>query len=116
MSKNINVKFQEHLKLYVLFQDNIIFENELLGRQIDYFYDSDQVFASGSIRYFLLEKDRRAIDLLLKENDIIATIESLGIQDFRLERKVQNLYLKVALIVAVLMIIIFFIYDKAVKP
>ena len=29
MSNTINVKFQEQFKLYVLFQDNIIFEGEL---------------------------------------------------------------------------------------
>ena len=88
----------------------------MLCRQIDYFYDSDQVFGSGSMRYFLLEKDRGLIDLLLNENDIVGSIESLGVQDFRLEKKVQYLYLKVALIVSVLMIIIFFIYDKIIEP
>ena len=116
MSNNINVKFQEHFKLYVLFKDNIIFENELLVRKIDYYYDCNQVFSAVNIRYFLLEKDKESIDLLLKENDIVGNIESLGILDFRQEKKVQYLYLKVALIVLVLMMIVFFIYDKIVEP
>ncbi|MBP4141692.1 hypothetical protein J3S90_07735 [Flavobacterium sp. P4023] len=53
MSNTINVKFQEHFKLYVLFQDNIIFEGELQRREIDYYYDPEQLFISESIRYFL---------------------------------------------------------------
>ena len=112
MSNTINVKFQEQFKLYVLFQDNIIFEGELQRREIDYYYDPEQLFISESIRYFLLEKDNNEIDLILKQQGIIGSIESLGIQDFRLERKVQYLYFKIAIVFLIIISMVSFILDK----
>lgn len=106
MSNSVKVKFQNHFKLYILFKDKILFENELIKRDIEYYEDFENQPGGDNVRYFLLDKNREIIDLILKENEIIGSIETLPIMDFRQERKIQYLYLKFAFLVAVIMVLI----------
>ncbi len=69
MANSIEVKFQEHFKLNVLFKDYILFENLLLENNIDYYYNiNENSDISDGIRFFLLDKDRIIIDQLLIDN------------------------------------------------
>ena len=42
MANSIDVKFQEHFKLNVLFKDYILFENLLLENNIDFYHNSNE--------------------------------------------------------------------------
>lgn len=106
MSNLIQVKYQDHFKLYILFKDNILFESQLLENHIDYFLDTNQVGSQENLRYFLLDKDKEIIESILLKNKIIASIESLSIVDFEQEKKVQYLYLKVALVISIILVLV----------
>jgi hypothetical protein len=106
MGNSIQVKLQNHFKLYILFQDKIIFEHKLLENNIEYYEDFEKQPFSDTVRFFLLDKDEERIDLILKAEDIIGSIETLGITDFRQEKKYQYLYFKVALVVVILMLLL----------
>ncbi|MEG0851635.1 MAG: hypothetical protein RSH24_17340, partial [Flavobacterium sp.] len=63
MSNSIDIKFQNHFKLYVLLKDKIIFESELNKSNIKYYIDIEtQALSDNGIRYFLLDKDQEGID------------------------------------------------------
>jgi hypothetical protein len=107
MSDSIEVKFKNHFKLYILFQDKIIFKSELINREIDFYEDyENQPVGGDEVRYFLLDSDREKIDLLLKEAKIVGSIETISISDYRQQRKIQYLYLKAAFLVVILMVLI----------
>lgn len=109
MPNNVEVLNQNNFKLYVQFKDNIIFENELINKNIHYYRDEKSI---TNFRYFFLCKDSKSINLILKNNNIIANIESLPIQEFSQEKKVQLIYLKVAIAVIFLLLLINFILKK----
>ena len=112
MANSIDVKFQEHFKLNVLFKDYILFENLLLENNIDYYHNSNENSdISDGTRFFLLDKDRIVIDKLLIDNEIIASTETIMISDYREERKVQKFHFLVYLLVVGLLILIIFIID-----
>lgn len=110
MPNNIYVLNENNFKLYIQFKDNIIFENELINRGIHYYRDGKSI---TDFRYFFLSKDSESIDLILKKNNIIANIESLPIQEFNQAKKVQLIYLKVAIIVIILLFLIDFILKES---
>lgn len=110
MPNNINVLNENNFKLYIQFMDNIIFENELINKDIHYYRDEKSII---DFRYFFLTKDCEIIDLILKSNNIVANIESLPIQEFKQEKKVQLFYLKVAIIVIILLFLIDFILKSS---
>lgn len=114
MANSSTVKFNNHFKLYILFKDNIIFESELIKNNIDYFLDNNQVGSLEQLRYFLLDNDRLKIDEILNKESIVASVESLDIIDYKQVKKVQFIYLKVAVIVALLFVLITLIvsYNK----
>jgi|JI61114DRNA_FD_contig_31_2824709_length_414_multi_2_in_0_out_0_1 hypothetical protein len=112
MANTINVKYQSHFKLYILFKDNILFENELIKKNIDYFLDKNQTGSLENFRYFLLDKNRAEIDVLLKKMQIIGSIESLNIIDFKQAKKVYSLYLYAAIISLIIILIVMCIFDK----
>ena len=99
MPNTIQVKYQNHFKLYIQFKDNIPFENELINKNLNYYRDEKSII---NFRYFILDEDRQTIDLILKNNNIIGNIESLPIQDFEQEKKIQSIYLKVVIIVIII--------------
>ena len=112
MANSIDVKFQEHFKLNVLFKDYILFENLLLENNIDFYHNSNENsdISNGTL-FFLLDKDRVIIDKILIDNEIIASTETILMSDYREETKVQKFYFSVFLIVVGLLILVIFIVD-----
>mgnify|MGYP006143892337 FL=1 len=112
MANSIDVKFQEHFKLNVLFKDYILFENLLLENDIDFYHNSNENsdISNGTL-FFLLDKDRVIIDKILIDNEIIASTETILMSDYREETKVQKFYFSVFLIVVGLLILVIFIVD-----
>lgn len=106
MANKVEVKYQDHFKLYIEFKDNIIFENELLKNSIDYYRDEESITV---FRYYLLDKDNIEIDKILQENNIFASNESLQLNDFKTEKKFQLIYLKIIIIVILILLIVEFL-------
>lgn len=102
--------FENNVKIYVLPKDKIIFESELEKQNIEYYCDIENqpMFESG-IRYFIKNDDRIKIDKIFIENEIIANTETIQISDYRDEKKIQKVYLKVAVVVIgiILLIVLF---------
>lgn len=112
MANSVEVKFQDHFKLNVLFKDYILFENLLLENNIDFYHNSNENsdISDGTL-FFLLDKDRIIIDQLLIDNGIIASTETILMSDYREETKVQKFHFLVYLIVVGLLILVIFIVD-----
>lgn len=104
---NSDILFQEHMKIYILLKDKIIFETELENQNIEYYCDlENQHLLVDGIRYLILDNDRLKIDKILIENKIIANFETIATSDFTDQRKISNIYLKVSGIVAGIMVLI----------
>lgn len=101
------ILFENNVKIYVLPKDKIIFESELEKQNIEYYCDIENqpMFESG-IRYFIKNEDRIKIDKIFIENEIIANTETIQISDYRDEKKIQKVYLKVAVVVIGIMLLI----------
>lgn len=106
MANKVEIKYQDHYKLHIEFKDNIIFENELLKNNINYYRDEESI---AVFRYYFLDKDTIQIDKTLQENNIVASIESLPIQDFKTEKKFQLIYFKIVIVVIIILLIIEFL-------
>ncbi|OXA99777.1 hypothetical protein B0A81_21145 [Flavobacterium plurextorum] len=107
MSNSIDIKFQNHFKLYVLLKDKIIFESELNKSNIKYYIDIEtQALSDNSIRYFLLGKDQEGIDNILLSKNIIASTETINVNDFRDVKNYYKVYFIIALLVITLTILI----------
>ena len=104
---NIDIKFQEHFKLNILFKDKILFENVLIESNIP-FYKND---LTNDSLYFLFDKDKIKINDLLIKNEIIASTETIPTYDYREQKKVQKLYFKILLIVTLITVISIFFMD-----
>jgi hypothetical protein len=106
---NPEILFKEHLKIYVLPKDKIIFESELENQNMEYYSDiENQPMFENGIRYFILDGDRIKLDKIFTENGIIAHTETIPTSDYRDGKKAMKLYLLVGGIVAgitILMII-----------
>ena len=112
MANSIEVKFQEHFKLNVLFKDYILFENLLLENNIDYYCNiNENSDISDGTRFFLLDKDRIIIYQLLMDNEIIASTETILFSDYRQERKIQKFHFLVYSIVILILVLIILIGD-----
>jgi hypothetical protein len=107
MPNDIKVLDHNNYKLIIQFKDNIIFEQELINKNIYYYKDEKSII---NFRYFFLCDDSETIDLILKKNTIAANIESLPINDFNQEKKLQLMYIKVAVVVIIIIILIGFIF------
>jgi hypothetical protein len=107
MYQNVEIKYQEHFKLNILFKDKILFENLLIENNIP-FYKND---LTNDLIYFLLDKDRIGINNLLIQNVIIASTETIPTYDYREQKKVQMLYFKILLIVILITIIAILLMD-----
>ncbi|MCL6462835.1 hypothetical protein SAMN05444372_104225 [Flavobacterium micromati] len=104
---NPEILFKNHLKIYVLPKDKIIFECELENQNIQYYCDiENQPMFENGIRYFILQIDRIKLDKIFRENGIIAHTETIPTSDYRDGKKAMKLYLKVGGIVIGIMIII----------
>ena len=104
------ILFENNLKIYVLPKDKIIFESELEKQKIEYYCDIENqpMFESG-IRYFIKNDDRIKIDKIFIENKIIANTETILTSDYRDEKKIQKVYLKIAGVVIGIMLLIMLI-------
>ena len=112
MANSIEVKFQEHFKLNVLFKDYIFFENLLFENNIDYYYNiNENSDISDGTRFFLLDKDRIIIDQLLMDNEIIASTETILFSDYKEERKVRKFQVLTFIVVIVILVVIILIGD-----
>lgn len=109
-NSNFDIRLKNHYKLYVLLKDKLIFETELQKNGIKYYYDTrEQPFIDSGIRYFLLDKDRKVVDEILISNSIIATIESLPITDYKVNKKMIKFFLIIILItIAIIVFMDFF--------
>ena len=107
---NLEILFENNLKIYVLQKNKIIFENELENHNIEYYCDIENqpMFESG-IRYFIKDVDRIKVDDIFIKNKIIAHTETIRTSDYRDEKKAMKLYLKVSGIVFGIMILIIII-------
>ena len=107
---NPEILFKEHLKIFVLPKDKIIFESELENQNIEYYCDIENqpMFETG-IRYFILDADRIKLDKIFTENGIIAHTETIPTADYRDGKKAMKLYLKASAIVVGIMILIMII-------
>lgn len=101
---DVNVKFENYFKLHIPFSDKILFESELINNNIDFYFEENQPDINISIRYFFKVADANEIDKIIRENQIISSIENQVI-DYKQEQKIQKLYLKVA--IAIVLIILF---------
>lgn len=105
--ENPKILFEEHLKIYVLLKDKIIFESELAKHNIEYFCDLDnQPDIKNGIRYFIRNIDKEKLDTIFKENGIIASTETILVSDYRDTKKIYSIYLKVTLFVVLIMVLI----------
>lgn len=109
------ILFENNLKIYVLLKDKIIFESELEKQNIEYYCDIENqpMFGSG-IRYFIKNTDRIKIDKIFIENQVIANTETILTSDYRDEKKIQKVYLKVTGIIIGIMTLII-IVEKLIK-
>jgi 2-C-methyl-D-erythritol 4-phosphate cytidylyltransferase len=104
---NFDIKLKEHYKLYVLLKDKIIFESELKKKGIKYYTEiNEQPYIERGIRYFLLDSDMEKIDIIIRENGIVANTETNLILDYRDEKKVSKLYIAVTGVIIIIIILI----------
>ena len=105
--KNPAVLLKNHLKIYVLLKDKIIFEMELEKQNIEYYCDIEkQPTLENGIRYFVLDEDRIKIDEIFIKHGIIASTETIGVSDYRDGKKLMSIYFKFLAIAVAIMIII----------
>ncbi len=77
---------------------------------LPYFFDIDsQPYTDTGLRYFILDSDRPQIDHVLKENEIIASTETIPSYDYRDQKKIGKLTLIIAGIIVLLMILLILI-------
>jgi len=107
---DISVKFENHFKLYIPFRNKIMFESELINNNIAYYFDENQQYINISVKYFFKDKDASKIDKIIRENQIISSIEN-QVYDYKQEQKIQKLYLIVA--IATIMIILLAILSNS---
>ena len=112
---NPKILFKNHFKIYVLPKDKIIFESELEKQNVEYYCDiENQPMFEHGIRYFIQDFDRKKLDKIFIENEIIAHTDTIQISDYRDVKKAQKLYFRAVGIVIGIMILIMII-EKLMK-
>lgn len=107
MRNNPEILFKNHLKMYVLLKDKIIFESELEKQSVEYYcYVENQPLLGNHIRYFIKDKDQKEIDNILIKNKIIAETEAIQTSDYRDGKMVIKMQIKIGGIVLIIMILI----------
>ena len=99
MDNTFDIKLRNHFKLIIAFKDKIIFEAELNKNGIPFYVDDSPLIPT---RYFLLDEDRDRIDVVIKENGIIASTNTIPMNDYADSKKVYKIYLYVAIVVIIL--------------
>ena len=112
---NPEILFKNHIKIYVMLKDKIVFESELEKQNIEYYCEiANQPMFENGIRYLIIDEDSIKIDKIFKENEIIAETETIQVSDYRDGKKVIKIQLKVGGIVLGIMILIILI-EKFIK-
>lgn len=100
------IKYQAHFKLWIELKDKIVFESELIKKNIPFHIDEDQVTIGSSIRYFLPDEHSSAIDSIIKRCAIAASTDTISIYDVDNHKKIQRVYWIIAIIVATMSLLI----------
>jgi hypothetical protein len=103
---SIHIKSQDHFKLYILLQNKMSLESELMNQYIDFYYNIDEQSFGNEIRYFILSTDREKVDAILLKNEIIGTLEQNLVKDFKYGRKLIKFEYKAYLIIVIVFIAI----------
>lgn len=107
---NPQIIFEDHFKLYVSLKDIVLFQNELEKQSIEYYCDLEcQPDFEGGIRYFIRNKDRENLDEMIKKHQIIAGTETIPVSDYREDRKIYVVYLKIVLGIVLILLILMLI-------
>ncbi|HYD92157.1 MAG TPA: hypothetical protein VEA37_11805 [Flavobacterium sp.] len=101
-----SIKYQEHFKLWVELKDKIVFESELIKKDIPFHIDENQSTIGSSIRYFLLDEHFSTVDLILRNCGIAASTDNIKVYDVDIEKKIQRIYWIVAIVIAVIFLLI----------
>jgi hypothetical protein len=95
MPNNIRIKSENHFKVEIRFKDTAVFENELNEKKVDFFSDYKNESTSDSlIQYFLLRKDKAAVDAFLQSNEIVVNSKMLQFENLNKERNFTRIYLR----------------------
>lgn len=116
MQKNLSIKFRNHFKIDVRFENISALENELNEKGIDFYADYNGESSSESlVQYYLLNKDRITVEEILLKNEIVLASQAIQYSEFSEERKFMSLYLKLIGVFIVLMLLLKTI-DAVVNP
>lgn len=116
MPKNLSIKFRDHFKVDVRFENTPALENELIEKGLNFYADySDESSSDSLVQYYLLNKDRAIIEKILLENEIVLNPQALKYSEFGEERKFMNLYLK-CIGVFIVLILLLKTIDAVVNP
>lgn len=103
MNNTIEIKFRDHFRLNILFKDKILFETALYEKNIPFHLDDNPTVLR---RYFLLDEDRERVDAVLKEIEIVASTDTIRMTDYSDVKKVNKMYLFVAIVIVVFVIVL----------
>jgi hypothetical protein len=106
-----NITNKDHFKLYILFKDTIVFENELQKRELDYLCDPMETMANNLKRYYVLEKDKGIINSIIIKHGIVASTETINMTDYSDAKQANKLFLVVGVIAILLFAIVASIYS-----
>jgi|SRR5690554_1056094 len=107
---NPQIIFEDHFKLYVSLKDIVLFQSELEKESIEYYSDLEcQPDIEEGIRYLIRNKDRESLDEIIKKHQIIAGTETIPISNYREDRKIYAIYLKIILVIALIILIVMLI-------
>ncbi|PHS67051.1 MAG: hypothetical protein COB12_05190 [Flavobacterium sp.] len=107
-NSSFKIKHKPHFKLYVLLKDSIVFETELIKKDIMFYSElNEQPDISGGIRYFLLDTDAKKIDCIVIENNIQASTETITVPDIEDKKKMLK---KTVLLIGFLILIILILF------
>jgi len=108
---DLNILEHNHFKLYILTEDKITFETELLRNGIQFYSNSDeQIDSTFSIRYYLKDEDRQIIDQIIIDNEISSGTESTGLSRFEFNRKPLRLFILIAILVTIIFSITIYLF------
>lgn len=102
------VKYKGHFKFYILPKYRFTFESELEKRDIDFDVDTN-IPNSTYIRYFLRDSDRKDIDEIITQNQIVANLESLPSLDYQESRRTMFLVIAMAALLTLMFLVYHFL-------
>ncbi|MCW4468437.1 hypothetical protein OGH69_05630 [Flavobacterium sp. MFBS3-15] len=110
-SKTFYIKLQPHFRLWVDLKDKIAFEAALYERNIPFHIDDNQSTVGSGIRYFFSDRYSGLVDDVVKSTAIIACAETIPSANYEISRKVNRLYIIIAVVMVLLLIIVTLIVE-----